>query len=265
MSKVFSSCLVACLVATMGSSVQAETIAITNGNFESYASGKFTGWTYTSSKTVASDYTTHPISGSNTAQMITGTSGGYLYQTVSSTGIADVSFRLDFAVLSSAAAVRSFSLILASDTSAATTVDSIRVYSTSSGKYELQIYKGSNWSWVQTGLYVNATTDVNASGVFDGETATVNHLTVVATGEGAAGRKLTLSLTNDAGVTIGSYTYSDTGTSTGTIKSIALFSGFTTSGTSYLVDNVVVPEPSSLALMATGIVSLLAFAWRKRK
>jgi len=38
-----------------------------------------------------------------------------------------------------------------------------------------------------------------------------------------------------------------------------------TSDTLFYIDGVVVPEPSTLALLATGLLGLLCYAWRKRK
>ena len=31
------------------------------------------------------------------------------------------------------------------------------------------------------------------------------------------------------------------------------------------INNIITPEPSTLVLLATGLLSLLAYAWRKRK
>ena len=42
-----------------------------------------------------------------------------------------------------------------------------------------------------------------------------------------------------------------------------LFMGVDVGGTNYV--QVVVPEPSTLALLVSGLIGLLCYAWRKRK
>ena len=65
--------------------------------------------------------------------------------------------------------------------------------------------------------------------------------------------------------TPGGSTQSQTVAAAGAGEIGRMFFGCNPGGSTYYIDAVPAPEPSSIALLVTGLIGLLAYAWRKRK
>jgi len=75
---------------------------------------------------------------------------------------------------------------------------------------------------------------------------------------------------NSLGYTLHTYSTTFTTTSAGTVRLTLLDQTSAVSGRDLLSDNIqvngpAVPEPGMLVLLATGLLGLLCYAWRKRR
>jgi len=264
--KNLSVCLVVvCFTAAASSPVLAE--LVDNGRFEDITAGTFDSWSYTPATTggqvAVPSLTPTVIEGTSSAMMLHGsTAGGRLWQQVSPTDLSNFRWELDFAILPFSSGSRSLSILTfwQPDVLSSThNVDSVRV----NAQNHIEFYNSST-PWVDTGLIANTTVDINNDQAFDdGETPVVNHLEFLGLGYGTPNQSLTITLNGN--------TYPSSGTTSGTVNNHAVkyfaFAGDICAA-DFLVDNVsftAVPEPTSMVLLAGGLLGLLACAWRKRK
>ncbi len=250
---------IACFAVITGLPVMAESISITNGDFESIDSetGRFSGWTYSNTSGTATVSTSPTvIGGTNSARLLYGTSnGGALSQTVSPEGVADFTIEFDFAVLDiDSTSYRTLGVSSNDDCA------NVCVYYTSNGA-EIRFYNGS--AFLQTGLFASTTDDFGTAKSFgDNEVPEGNHLKLQ--GENFGTSNATLTVTLSGGETNGVYTGTSSGAQSNEFTTLKFFAYYRDAD--FLVDNVtVVPEPSSVALLAAAVLGLAVCAWRKRK
>lgn len=266
MSKLhFACCAVVCSAVFAASPATAD--LITNGDFETAGAGgartTFAGWTEsTTSVNSAGDQTLSVISGSHSAEIFRGDTGTASITQVPSTLLSDVNVDLDFAILSTVGANRSALFDFSFTSGGLMPFIHMKLQS---GK--LSMYTTAGWS-ADLALPAAATTvDTGAQKVWNGETPVVNHLRVAlrtGVGDGAPHYDVTLN-----GSTVTSLVaFVGSTVAAGATFSNIMMSG--TSDTSWLVDNITVasstvPEPSTVVVLASGLLSLLAYAWRGRK
>ncbi len=259
----------------LGTSSPVGAAMIANGDFESTTAGEFDGWTYadldgnpTSNQVAAVSTAPEVIGGITSARLLRSGTGqhGFLTQAINGTEFPHFTVDLDFAVLSFTNTGWD-TLGVGGFDGSGSGVFAIDVAHDGSLRYH------TSAGWVDTGLDVSATTDINNDGAFDdGETPMVNHLQVSGTNFGLANPEVTFTLTG--GTIDGSFTADgSSGHRLPTGDASNGFVGVQFYGTyrevDFLVDNVVVsavvPEPSSACVFALGLLGLIGGAWRRRR
>ena len=172
---------------------------ITNGDFENVTAGKFDGWTYSnSSGTAAVSTAPTVIDGMNSVRILySGNNDGMLEQVNGTTEYPDFTTDFDFAVLTNTTTSRD-ALGIAGRNNSGTSLWAIHVAYDASGNASLEYHTSSGF--VDTGLDVTPTTDINGDRMFDdGESPVmVNHLSLVGRNFGTSGAELTFVLTGGA-------------------------------------------------------------------
>lgn len=247
------SLVVACVTLSMGSMVSASLIA--NGDFEAVTGGQFDSWTYQALGD-ASDETTSVISGAHSAE-VTGRDWAYMEQTLSGFD-PNMMMSWDFATFAGAPDERTAQFRLKYSVNEVW----MRVQNTG-GTLNLEVHDGTDW---QPRFIVNPTIDDNGDGLWTSETPIVNHLVFSTHDYNTASASYDVSLN---GVTVSGLTgvTMNPGDPT-TITGMTFQLNGHLNAANFLIDNVItatVPEPSALALFASAMVGLLAYAWRKRR
>ncbi len=202
-----------------------------------------------------------------------GNEDGGLYQLIDTTGLSDFTIDFEFAVLANTNTAWDTFGVQGRSNSAA--VWALSVSYDASGNANL-MYHTSSSGFVDTGLDVSPTDDINNDRTFDdGESPVINYLTLVGRNFGTSDAEMTFSLTG--GAINGSFT---AGGSSGHLVPRGADSGgfaqFRLYGTNreieFLVDNVsvdkvsvAVPEPSSACVFAMGLLGLIGCACRRRQ
>jgi hypothetical protein len=270
-------CLFIAMTAALAFSMVAPAMAdielLTNGNMESVTGGLFDNWDTTSPWLVNS---TQPISGLHSGEAKWGV-GGTGTMMFANSSPENFTFSCDFAAFNcnTGGTDRSMNIVVkGADASLATKwAITTRVSTDDNGATQaFQLYDGipatKSYKTI-AGLtpLVTPTTDVGVP-VWDTETPVVNHM-VITTHFGTATPTYDITL-NDNTVTGLSYyqVALPPTTPTAYLRIQALGSS---SVADWLGDNFSVtiptptPEPSAIALLTMGLLSLLAYAWRKRK
>lgn len=240
---------------------------ITNGDFETVGGDNtFTGWSdwpvttnlcpfgvqTASLFTGGQAHSAEVVKGTNSADKTKDGAQNY------TTDVSDVVFSLDFAVLTTSGKTARLSLAFANQ-SGYSAID----MDTSNTAF--RVLNGNTWGAV-SGLAIVGTSDVSTYGIWNGEAPTKNHL-VVTTHFDQAVPSYDIELN---GVTVEGLTAFGGVAPTNVADGLSGYVMLSGAGVArnWLVDNVSVtpiPEPSVLSLLTTGLIGLLAYAWRKRK
>lgn len=240
---------------------QASGELITNGTFESVSTaGTFTSWTYATS-TAAVDLNSHVIAGANSAEIIKGITAGGIYQSFGSLASGQTyQLSLDFSVLKcNTTGDRTFNMLLLGNTTSGV---NMRVSTTDNGATQvLQVFdQVSSWKTI-TGLGNVAYT----SGAWGTATPVVNTLAITLHWNTSVS-DWTYDITLNGIASKGWKYYQEGLGGWCGIHSVGFQAG--TAESNYLVDNVsvsVVPEPNTAMLLVAAGISLMAYAWRRRK
>ncbi len=241
----------------------AQASLISNGDFETVTStgspASFAGWNGVGQKADASTFPS-VISGTYSAELRKSSTTSYLQQTFSGAR-SDFAFDMDFAVFPAADSNpnRTMNVLLYYRESPSSNMVNMRI----GADNQLSVVGNNSWQNIGS-LTAIPTIDTGISGVWDGETPTINHLTILGHFNGSSPYyDVTLN-----GQTVTDLEFFQGPVPSGTdnfVRTVRLQSGY--SDSNWLADNVTiaaVPEPT-LLVSWLGLVGVGLLGWMRRR